>query len=138
MKSKSRIKRVVSALVLLTFVVGCGGRAANPVMIQKYGDDKKSCKSLEMELSQIENEIQQLMPKTQKAGKNIVLGVAGAFFLVPWFFMDLSQAEQMEVNAFRQRHNHLLIISSEKECGIEKEAIPDFTKKPDKEGEESL
>ncbi len=138
MKSKSRMKRVLSVLVLLTFVVGCGGRAANPVMIQQYGDDKKSCNSLEMELSQIENEIQQLMPKTQKAGKNIVLGVAGAFFLVPWFFMDLSQAEQMEVNAFRQRYNHLLIISSEKECGTGKEAIPDFTKKPDKEGEESL
>lgn len=125
------MKKIV--IFILLFLVGCGGRAANPVMIQQYGDGKKSCQSLEMELSQIENEIQQLMPKTNKAGKNIALGVAGAFFIVPWFFMDLSQAEQMEVNAFRQRYNHLLIITSEKKCGLEKEVIPDFKKKPEKE-----
>ncbi len=33
-----------------------------------------------------------------KPVKMLPWGVAGAFFLVPWFFMDFSQAEQIEIN----------------------------------------
>ena len=104
---------------------GCGGRAANPVLIQQYADDRKSCETLELELSQIEGEIQRLMPKTDKTGKNVVLGVTGVFLIVPLFFMDLTQAEQIEVEAYRQRYNHLVIIATEKQCS-RREAINPF------------
>jgi len=42
--------------------------------------------------------------------------------------MDLSRAEQIEVDALRKRYNHLLIISNDKNCGLEKGEIPDFQK----------
>jgi hypothetical protein len=48
--------------------------------------------------------------------------------IVPLFFMDLSDAEQVEVNAYRKRYNHLLIIAGEKNCGIEAEPIPEIDK----------
>lgn len=49
--------------------------------------------------------------------------------------MDLSQAEQIVVNAYRQRYNHLLIIAGDKECDIDREQIPDFEQpQPDKDG----
>ena len=47
---------------------------------------------------------------------------------MPWFFMDLSDAEQIEVNAYRQRYNHLLIMAGEKNCGIKAEPIPELDK----------
>ena len=119
------IKRI-SAFLLIVFISGCAGRAANPVMIRQFGDENRSCASLMTEMTSIENEIQTLIPKTNKTGKNVALGVAGWFFLVPWFFMDLSQAEQEEINAYRMRYNSLLIIASEKGCGSDKEQIPDF------------
>ena len=44
--------------------------------------------------------------------------------------MDLSKAEQMEVDAYRQRYNRLLILSEEKGCGITAEPIPEFQTSP--------
>lgn len=125
-------KALVATLVAVTLCVDCAGRAVNPVMIQQYGDDKKSCQALEREMAFIQGEIQRLVPQTEKTGKNVALGITGFFFLVPLFFMDLSQAEQMEVDAYRQRYNHLLIIAGDKQCGLDRTEIPDFTK-PNKE-----
>jgi hypothetical protein len=76
----------------------------------------------------VQTEIQRLIPETEKTGTNTALGVAGFFFIVPLFFMDLSESEQIEINAFRQRYNHLMIIASEKKCDVEGEQIPEFNK----------
>ena len=113
-------------LLAILLLAGCAGRAANPVMIQQYGDDSKTCPALEREMAFIQDEIQLLIPQTEKTGKNVALGVTGFFFIVPLFFMDLSEAEQVEVNAFRQRYNHLLIIAGDKQCGIDGQSIPEF------------
>ena len=123
-----KIKIGLVWMMIATMVIGCAGRAANPVMIQQYGDDKKTCQALEREMAFIQGEIQRLIPQTEKTGKNVALGVTGFFFIVPLFFMDLSKAEQMEVDAYRQRYNHLLIIAGDKRCGIEGQPIPEFDK----------
>ncbi len=112
------MKKILTGLVVLFMVIGCAGRTANPVMLHQYGDANKSCRALESELLFIQAEIARLVPKTQKTGKNVALGVTGWFFIVPLFFMDLSDAEQVEVNAYRQRYNHLVILAEEKNCGI--------------------
>ena len=121
-------KVLLVTLLITSLIVGCAGRAANPVMVQQYGDDSRSCGGLEKEMFFIQDEIQRLIPETQKTGKNTALGVTGFFLIVPLFFMDLSDAEQIEVNAYRQRYNHLLIIAGEKNCGIKAEPIPELDK----------
>ena len=120
-------KALVATFVAVTLCIGCAGRAANPVMVHQYGDQKKSCQALEREMAFIQGEIQRLVPQTEKTGKNVALGVTGFFFLVPLFFMDLSKAEQIEVDAYRQRYNHLLIIAEDKQCGLDSSEIPGFT-----------
>lgn len=80
----------------------------------------------------IEDEIQRLIPQTNKTGKNILLGVTGFFFIVPLFFMDLSKAEQIEIDAFRRRYNHLVIIAGDKQCESDRVEIPRFNQ-PNKE-----
>lgn len=114
---------VVVSLALI--LAGCGGRAANPVMINQFGDQQKSCNALQLEMNQTQENIQRLMPKTDKTGKNVALGVTGFFLIVPLFFMDLSRAEQIEVDAFRQRYNTLAVIATDKGCGSV-ELIPSF------------
>ena len=76
-------------------------------------------------MSQAQATIQTLVPRTEKTGKNTALGVTGFFFIVPLFFMDLTQSEQIEVDALRQRYNTLAIIATEKGCG-KVEQIPAF------------
>jgi len=109
------MKKIIAVLTILS-LCGCAGRAANPVTVNQYGDSSKSCTALITEMQSIENQIALLLPKTNKTGKNVALGVAGWFFIVPWFFMDLSQSEQEEVNAYRQRYNSLAVLATDKKC----------------------
>lgn len=109
-------KTVMTWIFAAIIISGCAGRTPNPIMIHQYNDDKKSCEALKHEMTFIEDEIQRLMPHTDKTKKNVALGVTGALFIVPLLFMDLSQAEQIEVNAYRQRYNHLAIIATDKKC----------------------
>ena len=64
-----KLKAGLAWIVITALVIGCAGRAANPVMIQQYGDDKKTCQALEREMAFIQGEIQRLIPQTQKTGK---------------------------------------------------------------------
>ena len=75
-----------------------------------------SCDMINLEISDNNNKIMNLMPKTQKTGKNVGLGVAGAFLLVPWFFMDFSDAERIEIEAFQRRNQRLRALHSTKRC----------------------
>lgn len=104
-------------LVAAVLSAACGGRVANPVVVEQYDDSRKGCKALQTEMAGIRQEVSRLLPQTDKTGKNVALGVAGAFLLVPWFFMDMSHAEQEEINAYRQRYNHLSAIAADKGCG---------------------
>jgi hypothetical protein len=115
-------------IVVLIVVAGCAGRAANPVMVTQYGDQKKSCEALQIDLSYTEGEIRRLIPETEKTGSNVALGITGAFLIVPLFFMDFTESERIEVNALRQRYNYLAILAGEKNCGYEIAKVPEFEK----------
>lgn len=97
-------------------------------MVYQHNDGAMSCDAIDRELTLIEDQIRALMPKTDKANKNTTLGVAGIFLIVPLFFMDLSKAEQIEANALTKRYNHLVQISEEKNCELNRQAIPEFKK----------
>ena len=121
--NKAHIK-TISAITIIVSLAACGGRDARPVMVSQYGDNKKSCEALEYELRHAETEIQRLVGQKDKTGKNVALGVAGWFFLVPWFFMDFKNAEAEEYEAYRQRYNHLVAIAIDKKCDVEEVDLP--------------
>ena len=122
--------RVILGVITLTlpFLAGCAGRPASPVMVYQHGDEARSCDALERELELIEEDILALLPETDKADKNTQLGIAGIILLVPFFFMDISKSEQVEVNALTKRYNHLLEIVKKKECDTSRQPIPEFHK----------
>ncbi len=111
-------KIIASSLVSILVLSACAGRPANPVMVDQVGDNRKTCPALEAEMKGVQAEIQRLLPESDKSGKNIGLGVAGAFLLVPLFFMDLTESEKIEINAYRQRYNRLNILATEKKCSF--------------------
>lgn len=122
------MKKVISlTLVVSIFLVGCAGREANLIQVHQFGDEKKTCDELRTELYYIENEISRLLPKSDKTGRNIALGATGIIFIVPLFFMDLKQGEKKEIEAYRQRYNHLLMIAQQKDCKF-KTAVAEETK----------
>lgn len=117
-------QRVTVHLLLTVSLAGCGGRVANPIMPMQYGDQQKNCEALAFDMANTEGEMRRLLPKSDKTGQNVALGIAGAFFLVPWFFMDFKNAEQTEYEAYRQRYNSLASLAMAKECDIDPTTFP--------------
>jgi hypothetical protein len=122
------VKSLGALAFALSLLLSCAGRPAHPVTVYQHGDEAMSCDAIGRELELIEEQIRDLMPRTDKADKNTTLGVTGIFLIVPLFFMDLSKAEQIEVNALTKRYNHLLEIGKARNCGFDRKPIPDFKK----------
>ena len=74
---KRYISLFITALILLT---SCAGKTANPIMVAQYGDEQKSCEALKYEMITLQGNMNAVLSKTDKTGKNVALGVAGAFF----------------------------------------------------------
>lgn len=71
-----------------------------------------------MEVSHNETEILKLLPDEDATGKNVALGVTGAFLIVPLFFMDFKEAEATEIKAYRERNLWLRELASSKNCTL--------------------
>lgn len=113
----SLIARSVITIAALALVTGCAGRTANPVAVKQYGDNELSCQEIEEEMISIDQKVRALVPEVdQKTPTNVALGVTGAIFIVPLFFMDFSGAEQAEINAYRERFEFLASLERRKNC----------------------
>ena len=118
MKNTMMKNALTVLLIMAVFFAGCAGREANLVQVRQLGDEQKTCDALLAEMYYVENEISRLLPKSDKTGKNIALGATGIIFIIPLFFMDLKQGEKKEIEAYRQRYNHLLMITQLKDCKL--------------------
>ena len=122
-------KTICTVLCFAVFFAGCAGREANPIPAYLPGDENRSCPALKAEMAQIQADMQRLLPKTNKFATNTLWAVGGCIIIVPFFFMDLKDAEKIEYDALRTRYNRLLIIASEKDCdlsGVSTQPIPSF------------
>ena len=129
------MKKIICLLLSLSILLaGCAGTEPNLVHVRQLGDDQKTCEQLRTEMYFTENEISRLLPKSDKTGKNIALGATGILFIVPLFFMDLKQGEKKEIEAYRQRYNHLLMITQQKDCKLPTAVTKETNEKKDSAG----
>jgi len=107
-------------IVMILFLTqSCAGRAAHPVEVAQSGDNKKTCKSLRKETNQIRRNVKEMIPVIKKADKKrALLILSGGFLIVPWFFLDLTDADQIETNAKRARYNYLVNRGVKRNCRL--------------------
>ena len=123
---KHTFKKIAFTAGLTAMLINCGGRTPNPVMTNRPYDVSMTCASLINEMDEMQANINRLLPDSEKTGKNVALGVTGAFLIVPLFFMDFSDAEKIEIESYRARYNHLARMYNEKKCGIVRESLSEF------------
>ena len=111
---KKKLIGLLSSLILLS---ACAGRTPNPVPQHQPGDESLTCNALKLELMNNQTKITNLIPQQDKMAKNIALGVAGAFVIVPSCFMDFSDAERVEIQSYQLRDNWLRTLYTKKKCG---------------------
>jgi hypothetical protein len=67
-----------------------------------------TCKEVRGEKLFIESEMARIDPRIIKTHiKNAILGAAGCWLLVPWFFIDLSGADKAELESLARRYSVL-------------------------------
>ncbi|HWL28951.1 MAG TPA: hypothetical protein VNQ97_08580 [Burkholderiaceae bacterium] len=112
-----KITRLVAALSAVAFLTACVHTTPNPIPVAQAGDDIMSCRSIENEMADMQ--AQQAASDSKGNGqvaKNVGLGVAGAFLLVPLFFMDTSDAHSVEARAAQARYKRLNGLYMDKGC----------------------
>lgn len=110
------MRNLIIYALIITTLTACAGRAPRPVDAMKVTDKEMSCEQIQNELLLANNEISRLSVDADKTAKNVALGVAGWFLIIPWFFMDLKNAEKQELEAYRQRLNNLNLLYMNKKC----------------------
>ncbi len=113
---KISILRSLVVILLSASLVACAGRAANPAASYHVGDQAMSCEEIKAEMSHVQSQVDKLIPESKKTGKNAALGVAGLFLIVPWFFMDFSETERVEIKAYQERYLLLEKLYSRNDC----------------------
>ena len=127
MKNKNFQRVLVLLVAVLFFTQSCAGRAANPVRVSQSGDTEKTCKSLHRETKKIKRNLKKMIPAVKKADKKrTTLMLAGGLLIIPWFFLDLSDADKIEANAKRARHNYLVDRGVKRNCGFKIRHIKKF------------
>ena len=107
--SKIPAALVAAAAVLLT--AACGGRVAQPVLVEQAYDSKLSCAHLAGELSNNEKRLIEL--KAERDGKPAEnLGL----LLVSPLFIDMSDSQKNEVKALIARNERIKSLMAEKSC----------------------
>lgn len=112
--SLSKIMVCLSAAALLS---ACVHTTPNPVPVSQPGDDKMSCATIENEMMDMQAQRADSDARgNRQVAKNVGLGVAGAFLLVPLFFMDTSDAHSVEAKAAQARYKRLMALYQDKGC----------------------
>ena len=122
---RKRTIRIITLLLLLC--CGCAGRDANPIPCYMTGDENLSCENLKGQIVQLQADMLKLLPKTDKTLTNALWVAGGMVAYAPYLFVDAKDAEKIEYEAFRRRHNRLLLIAERKGCDfgdIKAEPIP--------------
>jgi hypothetical protein len=105
-------------VVVFMFICSCGGRLANPVSVQRPQDAQITCPQIDGEINQIRYDISELYSQaTTSRKRNVIFNLLSSFFPPAYVLSDVHQAEKVEINAFRKRHNYLVMLATDKGCG---------------------
>tara|TARA_Y100000992_G_scaffold294849_1_gene255077 strand:+ start:445 stop:930 length:486 start_codon:yes stop_codon:yes gene_type:complete len=114
---KNKFRGYVSTLFISLILVSCAGSPPKPVDVVQSGDYDLTCVQLTSKINsaaRFGNELRS--DETGKWKKNIGLAAAGGFLIVPYFFMDLTEGDNVEINAAKARYIHLHRIAVSKKC----------------------
>mgnify|MGYP006118441477 CR=1 FL=1 len=115
-----KVQAVIAMIVVaLFFVQSCAGRAAHPVKVSQSGDGEKTCNELRHETRKHRKSLKKIIPDIKAADKKrTLLMISGGLLIIPWFFLDLTDADKVEANAQRARHNYLLDVAKKQSCRL--------------------
>ncbi|MBT3508417.1 MAG: hypothetical protein HN472_02605 [Nitrospina sp.] len=118
-------KNLFWILVFCQFIAGCGGRLPEPVVIERPEDSSITCAKIEKELYLIKGSVSNLVSQSvENTQLDTFVGLVGSFFPPAHLLRDFRQADNVEINALRKRHNRIVRLAQQKGCGQNKFFLP--------------
>lgn len=109
--------RLIAAICLPFSMAACVHTTPMPVQVSQEGDSAMSCRAMANEIQDMRGRVSESdSAGTGQVAKNVGLGIAGAFLIVPWFFMDTSDAHSVEAKAASARYKKLNAMYEDKDC----------------------
>jgi len=110
--------RTFVAPILAVALVGCAGRAPQPVAIVQPMDPQMDCAAISIEAQANNAKIQALGGEQgNKVAQNVTAGVVGLFIWPVWFAMDFQGAADKEEAAINSRNQYLAVMAQQRHCG---------------------
>jgi len=98
-------------------MASCAGAPPAPITVSKASDKFLNCDQISSQIQTITREVNELSRKeNSKQKSNYGLAAAGTFLIVPFFFMNLTESEKVELNAARGRYFALERMARERNC----------------------
>ena len=115
---KRQTKQIKKSIYLLStaLLVACAGRTPAPIPQYQLQDEMLQCHDIAQEISDNQTKIMSLIPQQDKLTKNVLLAAASTILVLPALFMDFSDAERIEIQAYQLRNNRLRILFDHKKC----------------------
>jgi hypothetical protein len=111
------MKKTVIVLAASLTLASCAGRYANPILANHASDRQMSCANIHSVLNAHGRTLVNLQLERSRINRyNINVGIAGTFLLVPLFFINVSEAPEVEQYAIGARMNKLNDLAAAKKC----------------------
>ena len=109
---------VVQSKILLVSICifgisACAGRAPAPVAVFQPIDSRMDCNAVRAEITANTARISDLgFESGAKVAQNVVAGVAGVFFILPWFLMDFQGSAGIDQRSLEARNQYLATLAN--------------------------
>ncbi|EKP7210740.1 hypothetical protein P3911_004470 [Salmonella enterica] len=114
------MKKFIATVIAAAVLSGCVHSEPN-MTIQEYkpGDNDASCDMLRSYVSNAQREYDTAkQAHTDQIVSNVVYSVTGAFIIIPWFFIDTSDAHSADMRNANARIANLKVIQASKHCDL--------------------
>ena len=101
-----------AAIFAMLALAACAGRAPAPVQTVQIQDTTMACEAIQAEIAGNTARMADLgQERGLKVAQNVVAGVAGAFFILPWFLMDFQNSASIDERALQSRNQYLATLA---------------------------
>jgi hypothetical protein len=115
--------KFILPLVGCLALLGCAGRAPQPVAVVQQQDRFMDCAAIQTEVLANNARVQDLASESGgKVAQNVAAGVAGLFIWPLWFAMDFQGATDKDTAALTSRQQYLAVLAEQRHCGAPQSA----------------
>ena len=108
--------KIVGIVAFFFLLTACATKYPQLVSSEQPQDKQLSCSQLHNEISTNEANIARLAKQQDKTLKNFLPGTTGLFFAIPWFLIDFSEEEAIEILSYEMRNQQLHDLALNKKC----------------------